>query len=93
MDPANIRAVGEYWLRYGYAIHNFVVPPPSLMVMQKFTYWKMLETYLTGTTLPESMKQIIRGIFEKGVTVWADPSYIGNTDLADNDPLPGITLP
>jgi hypothetical protein len=93
MDPANIRAVGEYWLRYGYAIHNFVVPPPSLMVMQKFTYWKMLETYLISSTLPESMKQIIRGIFEKGVTVWADPSYIGITDMADNDPLPGVTLP
>lgn len=93
MDPANIRAVGEYWLRYGYAVHNFVVPPASLMVMAKFTYWKMLETYIFATTMPENMKQIIRGIFEKGVTVWANPADIGVTDMADNDPLPNITLP
>jgi hypothetical protein len=60
--------------------------------MSKFTYWKLTETYITAATIPESFKQVIRGIFEKGVTVWADPSYIGNTDLADNAILGGIAL-
>lgn len=92
LDKANIRIVGEYWLRYGYAIHKFASIPSNLMVMSKFTYWKLLETYINSATMPEGFKQIIRGIFEKGVTVWADPSYIGNIDLADNVPLEGITL-
>lgn len=92
LDQANIRMVGEYWLRYGYAIHKFASIPASLMVMSKFTYWKLQETYISSATMPESFKQIIRGIFEKGVTVWADPSYIGTIDIADNVPLEGITL-
>jgi hypothetical protein len=89
-DLAAITRIGEYWLRYGYAIRNFIVPPANLMVMEKFTYWKMQETYITTAPMPETFKQTIRGIFEKGVTVWASPAYIGNIDIADNAKLPGI---
>lgn len=85
------RAIGEYWLRYGYAVSQFSRMPDNYQVMSKFTYWKLKETYLTGN-IPETFRQSIRGIFEKGVTVWADPSYIGNTDLADNQPTSGVTL-
>lgn len=92
IDNAAIRNVGEYWLRYGYAVRQFSTIPSNFMVMTKFTYWKLLETYINSASMPEGFKQIIRGIFEKGVTVWADPSYIGNTDLADNVPIGGITL-
>jgi len=92
IDNASIRRVGEYWLRYGYAVRQFATIPNDFMVMTKFTYWKLLETYINSSRMPEGFKQIIRGIFEKGVTVWADPVYIGNTDLADNQPLGGITL-
>ena len=88
---ASRRAIGEYWLRYGYAVSQFSTMPTNFQVMSKFTYWKLKETYLTGT-IPETFRQTIRGIFEKGVTVWADPSYIGYTDLADNQPLTGVTL-
>jgi hypothetical protein len=91
LQPAAMAVIGEYWLRYGYAVSRFVQPPANLMCMSKFTYWKMKETYLVGQ-LPEAHKQAIRGILEKGVTVWADPSYIGFTDPADNAPLTGITL-
>jgi hypothetical protein len=92
IDKSNITMIGEYWLRYGYAVKRFATIPASLMVMTKFTYWKCLETYITTATIPEFFKQAIRGIFEKGVTVWADPSYIGTIDIADNEPLEGITL-
>jgi hypothetical protein len=92
IDQAAIRVVGEYWLRYGYAVRKFAKLPASLMVMTKFTYWKLSETYITGANMPESMKQILRGMLEKGVTVWADPDDIGNIDIADNAPLGGITL-
>jgi hypothetical protein len=86
-----MRKIGDFWLRYGYAIEQFIPMPTNLMVMSKFTYWKLTETYISQAPIPESFKQIIRGIFEKGVTVWADPSYIGVTDWADNTALPNIS--
>lgn len=92
ISNAEIRSVGEYWLRYGYAIRQFGRVPNNFMVMSKFTYWKLLETYIVSSSMPEGFKQIIRGIFEKGVTVWANPDYIGNIDLADNDPIEGVIL-
>ena len=91
VDIAAIRTIGEYWLRYGYMVHKFLQPPSSLMAMTKFTYWKMSETYIKAAPMPETYKQTIRGIFEKGVTVWATPSDIGFIDIADNEVIPGIT--
>lgn len=93
IDNASIRRIGEFWLRYGYRINMPVFNlPQNMMVMSKFTYWKLTETYLQSSPMPETFKQAIRGIFEKGVTVWAAPEYIGNTDFADNAPIEGITL-
>jgi hypothetical protein len=60
------------------------------MVMTKFTYWKMQETYISSAPMPETFKQSIRGIFEKGVTVWKTPSDIGNIDISTNQPIAGI---
>ena len=65
--------------------------PDSLMCMTNFTYWKLHEFYLRSSTCPEEYRLTIKGIFEKGVTVWNNPNKIGVTDYADNDPLPGIS--
>lgn len=92
IDHNYMALVGEYWLRYGYAINRFGRLPSSLKCMSKFTYWKLKETYITSSLCPEVYKQTIRGIFEKGVTVWSDPNDIGNIDLATNTPLAGIFL-
>lgn len=84
------RAIGEYWLRYGYAINRFVSMPRDLRCMTIFTYWKVKETYILQAQCPEPIKQALRGIFEKGVTVWHEPSMIGNPSaLEDNAPVPG----
>lgn len=90
IDPSAVRKIGEYWLRYGYAISDFITPPQDLKVMSKFSYWKMLQTYISAATVPEGHKQALRGILEKGVTVWVDPSDIGIIDIADNAPIAGI---
>lgn len=89
IDDAAIRVIGEYWLRYGYAIRAFIKPPKNLQVMTKFSYWKMLETYIASSSIPEGHKQGFRGILEKGVTVWNDPNDIGMIDIADNEPITG----
>lgn len=87
--PSALRAAGEYMLRYGYFVQRFLTPPASLECMEKFTFWQMQEAYVRGT-LPEEYRLAIKGMFERGVTVWDKPEYIGVTDWADNDPLPGI---
>jgi hypothetical protein len=86
-----LRQIGDFWLRYGYAVHQYVTLPTDLMVMTRFTYWKLSETYLGVAPVPEGFKQTIRGIFEKGVTVWRDPDDIGAIDWADNQPVAGIS--
>jgi hypothetical protein len=92
LNAGAMRTIGEYWLRYGYQINMFGTMPASLMVMTKFTYWKLRETYITAAQCPETFKQAIRGIFEKGVTVWNNPADIGNIDIADNAIVAGIQL-
>lgn len=87
MQPKATRSVGDYFLRYGYAFGEFIQPPKDLKCMTNFSYWKMKETYLICSNADEGVKNVIRGIFEKGVTVWNDPNKIGNIGLGDNDPV------
>lgn len=82
--------VGEYFLRYGYAIHEFMSLPDNFKCMENFTYWQCKEVYLNCSQADEGAKETIRGIFEKGVTVWNSPELIGNIDIANNDPLEGV---
>ncbi len=90
IDEASIRTVGEIWLRFGYNVRAFIQMPATLMCMTKFTYWKVTETYISGSSIPEGHKQVLRGIMEKGVTVWVNPDEIGQIDWADNAPIGGI---
>ena len=92
LQPASLNSIGEYWLRYGYSINRFGRMPENFMVMSKFTYWKLRETYISSSECPETFKQALRGIFEKGVTVWKNPTDIGNIDIADNTAIAGVTL-
>lgn len=95
IDNAALKVVGEFWLRYGYSVRQFYRLPSNFKVMSKFTYWKMSETYLGGAHIPENLRQALRGIFEKGVTMWENPSDLANVDydIADNTPIAGIELP
>ena len=92
VDQGSVRRLGEHWLRYGYRVNEFTVMPDSLLVMNKFAYWKTSETYVTEGTVPEVYKQAIRGIMERGVTVWASADMIGKTDPATNKPVAGVEI-
>lgn len=92
IDYAAMATVCEHWLQFGYSVHRRTVPPKSLHVMSHFTYWRLTSTALRATFLPEGIKNAIRGIFEKGVTVWVDPEDIGFIDPAINTPKQGIKL-
>jgi hypothetical protein len=90
LDKASLQRIGNYWLRYGYAVDMFAPIPADFQCMSKFTYWKLKETYISQGAFPEKFKQTIRGIFENGVTVWRQPEYIGHFD--DNTPMGSVTL-
>jgi len=89
-DYNTLNTLGEYFLRYGYSVNEDMVPPNDLKVCENFSYWKMLSVYIVNVNIPETYKQTIRGILEKGVTVWSNPALIGNVDYADNEPIRGV---
>ena len=88
VHPGAMRLIGDYWLKYGYAINNEIYPY-RLQVMTRFTYWKFTEFSIYGGQIPEQYRNAIRGIFEKGVMVWGDPDDIGNVRVTDNAPIMG----
>jgi hypothetical protein len=84
-------AVSDYFRRYGYAVRRFLPlgTVPHMLCMSKFAYWKCKETNLTCANANESERETMRGIVEKGVTLWDAPESIGNTDLSANQPKSG----
>ena len=83
----NTRAIFNlcyYWGRYGYAYHQYWKPPKNLKYMKYFTYWKLKDTYITSAKADEGSKNIIRAMFERGVTVWNKPEEIGQISPLDN---------
>lgn len=91
IDNNVMTMIGEYWLRYGYAVNRFH-HLTQLNVMSKFTYWKIKEMYLSASNCPETFRQAIRGIFEKGVTVWENADDVATLDIGDNVAKTGIEL-
>ena len=87
LHPGAMKIIGDFWSRYGYAVNRFLTPPNDFHAMAKFTYWKFQEFYVQSSFMPENFKQSIRGIFEKGVTVWRNPNDIATVDIYNNDPI------
>lgn len=91
---AAMRTVCDFWARYGYKIQRFYnfssAKMTALKIMKHFSYWKVSETYITCAKANEAEKDAIRGVLEKGVTVWGNPSEIGNIAPAANTPLYNI---
>jgi len=87
-----IKVIGEYWLRYGYAMNVWITVPDNFQCMTKFTHWKLQDFRITTSVCPELYRNTIRGIFERGTTVWSNPDEIGVVDTATNEPVHGITI-
>lgn len=91
---AAMRTVCDFWARYGYKIQRFYnfgnAKMSALKVMNHFSYWKVSETYITCAKANEAEKDAIRGVLEKGVTVWGNPSEIGSISPVVNAPLYNI---
>lgn len=93
VTPAYQRSIADYWSRFGYAVNDYIVPT-DLQIMSSFTYWKFQDLVIGGTKLPEKYRMVIKGIFEKGVTVFGDASDIegGYDVISDNVPKTSAAL-
>ena len=87
------RAIADYWRRYGYSVRRYMNLGNvyHMLCMSKFAYWKVLESNITCASANETERETMRGIMEKGVTLWASPELIGTTALTDNTPRDGYS--
>lgn len=80
VSPDIILRQGAFWERYGYAVNVFINNLPSkLRCMSRFTYWKCQNVRVNSTAIPQNYVDTLRGILEKGVTVWHEPVRSGET--------------
>lgn len=93
------QAVKEYFNRYGYKVQRWLLLGEfgkgtlyDLLCMKHFAYWKLLETTLTAANANEAERMAIRGVFEKGVTLWDKPESIATVPLNDNSPRLGYAF-
>ena len=76
-SPDVIRRCGDAFLQYGYTLRQNV-ETPTLLIKSKFTYWRG-DALIYATSAPTRAVNIIRNMFETGVTVWRDPDTIGSS--------------
>ena len=76
---ASLNAVADYFRRYGYSVRRFL----SLGSVRHMLC-KAIGASLTCANANESERETMRGILEKGVTLWDAPESIGNTAATDN---------
>lgn len=81
-SPDVIRRCGDTFLQYGYTLRQNV-ETPTLLVKSKFTYWRG-DALIYAISAPARAVNIIRDMFESGVTVWRDPDTIGSS-IYNND--------
>lgn len=74
---------GMYMLRYGIA-SNKLYNRPNLTTCRHYTYWRADDVWLTNDIAPNDALDAIRDRFTAGVTIWSDPTEIGDDYLAAN---------
>lgn len=84
--------IASFWDRFGYAVCEYMtsgIANTQLLLNSRFTYWKLSDTVLSDgvRTFDEGVRNAIRGMFEKGVTVWASPALLtdGQSNAISNN--------
>lgn len=86
-----IRRQGQFWERYGYACDFFLSQlPDRLQAMTRFSYWKCQDVRIVSSACPQTYIDTLRGMLEKGVTVWhspmSDSEFYGDVSI-DNEAI------
>ena len=82
-DNGAIAAAGDYMLRYGIA-SNKLYNKPTLTACRHYTYWRSADIWLVCPFAQNAQLQVLRDIFNAGVTIWSRPEEVGEDFLHDN---------
>lgn len=83
-SDAAIKAAGDYFLRWGYALEQAWIPT-KLQMMKHFTYWKARDVWISGRGITiEDATETIKKIFVEGTTIWSNPDDIAAVSIYDN---------
>ena len=76
------RTIDDFFTMYGYQTNRMKVP--NLSSRPYFNYVKTVDVNIIGA-IPNDDMEAVKGIFNKGVTVWRSGATVGNYDV-DNSP-------
>ena len=79
-----IKRAGDEFLRYGYHYDGLWNFDGNWNVCKYFTYWKLSDFWVSGLNVPDMYMDRLRFFLFGGVTVWSDPTKIGNVTIYDN---------
>jgi hypothetical protein len=79
--------IAKYWQRYGYSVAEYMNIGRNFNLMSVMTYWKCADTTITALDADEGVRAAIRGMFEKGVSIWGSADNIANySNMMGNTP-------
>ena len=79
----NVRRLGDYFARYGYASGEYFTRG-ALQKMKNFTYLKADDIQLVSKGADANACYAIRAIMEQGITVWSDPEKVNAVSIYEN---------
>lgn len=86
MPDAEVRQVGDWFARFGYALEQvWDVSESGLCPMKHFCYWKCRDIWVDDRKSSNNTAMVlITSMFERGVTIWKDPDEVGRVSVYDN---------
>ena len=81
-----LRRIDDFFSKYGYAINK--INAVSFTNRTVWDYIKTIDIFITGD-IPQDDLQELKNIFNSGLTIWHDPSKIG--DYSQTNTPTGVT--
>ena len=86
MPDSEVRQVGDWFARYGYALEQvWDVARSGLCPMRHFCYWKCRDAWVDDRkSSNNAVQQLIVAMLDRGVTIWKNPDEVGRVSIYDN---------
>lgn len=85
IPPQAVENIGTIWKRFGYVTNRYAnLETTPLNLMSICTYWQLSEVYFDSADMNEGEKNALRGMLNRGLTVWNNPDRIGLDDIHGN---------
>lgn len=72
IDTQFLQILGDYFMKFGYKCNRVKVP--DTLSRHRFNFLKTINCEFTGD-IPQDDLSALKSIFDKGVTLWHDPSF------------------